>query len=74
VGALDTAYDGTDVTNLEIRLSDDMLDLDQSVVVTINGAERSNYKVSRTVLNLAKILEERGDPRMTWSAELDVAF
>jgi hypothetical protein len=62
------------VTSLKLRLSDDMLDLEQPVVVTVNGVERSSTRASRTVLVLAKTLEERGDPRMVWSAEVEVAL
>ena len=68
------ALQSSDVANLKVRLSDDMLDLDQPVVVTANGTERWNAKATRTIAVLAKTLEERGDPHMVWSAEVTVAF
>jgi poly(3-hydroxybutyrate) depolymerase len=68
------ALASSDVTSLRVRLSDAMLDLDQPVVVTANGAERWNAKATRTIAVLAKTLEERGDPRMVWSAEVPVTL
>jgi hypothetical protein len=74
VSGQNIALESSDLAAIKVRLSDDMLDLDQPVVVTANGAERWNAKASRTIALLAKTLEERGDPRMVWSAEVDVAF
>jgi hypothetical protein len=39
-----------------------------------NGSERWNGPASRTIATLAKTLDERGDPRMVWSAEVAVSF
>jgi poly(3-hydroxybutyrate) depolymerase len=68
------ALESSDVAGIKVRLADDMLDLDQPVVVTANGAERWNAKATRTIALLAKTLEERGDPRLVWSAEVAVTF
>jgi len=42
------AFESSDVANLEVRLSDAMLDPGQPVVVAANGAERWNAKATRT--------------------------
>jgi hypothetical protein len=68
------ALESSDVADLKVRLSDDMLDLDRPVVVTAKGVERWNAKAVRTIALLAKTLEERGDPRLVWSAEVAVSF
>ena len=51
-----------------------MLDLDRDVTITANGRERWNATVPRTVAVIAKSLEERGDPRMVFTAEAPVTF
>jgi dienelactone hydrolase len=45
----------------ELRLSDVLLDLDQSVKVLVNGEETFNGKVSRTAEAIRRTLEERAD-------------
>ena len=68
------ALESTDVASIKVRLSDSMLDLDLPVTITANGAERWNAQVTRTIALLARTLEERGDPRMVWSAEVPISF
>ena len=68
------ALESSNVPNIKVRLSDDLLDLDQAVVVTTNGTERWNGLATRTIALLAKTLEERGDPRTVFSAEVAVTF
>lgn len=66
--------DSANLTGVKVRLSDAMLDLDQAVVVTANGRERWNASVPRTIAVIAKTLEERGDPRMVFAAEVAITF
>jgi hypothetical protein len=68
------ALESTDVAAINVRLSDSMLDLDQPVTITANGADRWTTQATRTIAVLAKTLEERGHPRMVWSAEVPIAF
>jgi hypothetical protein len=68
------ALESTDVAKLKVRLSDSMLDLDQPVTISANGSERWNAPAIRTIAQLAKTLEERGDPRLVWSAEVPISF
>jgi hypothetical protein len=68
------ALESSHVPLIKVRLSDSMLDLDQPVTVTTNGTERWSGTVSRTIAVLAKTLEERGDPRLVFAAEVAVTF
>jgi hypothetical protein len=45
----------------EVRLSDSLVDLDQSVKVLVNGTEAFNGKVPRTAEAIRRTLEERTD-------------
>lgn len=45
----------------ELRLSDALLDLDQSVKVVVNGKEAFNGQVPRTAATIRRTLEERAD-------------
>jgi hypothetical protein len=49
-----------------------MLDLSQSVTVSANGTVHYDGLVSRTISTIAGTVEERGDPRMVFSAEVTV--
>ncbi|MFC1641731.1 hypothetical protein ACFL5O_03435 [Myxococcota bacterium] len=66
------ALESSDVPRITVRLSDSMLDLDQPVSVTANGTERFNGIASRTIAELARSLEERGDPRLVFSAAVAI--
>jgi dienelactone hydrolase len=59
-------------TVLRIRLDDEMLDLDAEVVVTQGERELFRGVVPRTREVLERTLEERGDPRSVFSAEVVV--
>jgi len=45
----------------ELRLSDELVDLDQTVTVIVNGKEARAGKISRTTQAIRKALEERWD-------------
>lgn len=68
------ALESSNLPAVKVRLADGMLDLDRPVIVTANGAERWNASVSRTIALLAKTLDERGDPRQLFAAEVAVTF
>jgi hypothetical protein len=46
----------------QLRLSDQLLDLDREITVAVNGREVFKNKVSRTVEALRESLKERADP------------
>ena len=55
---------------LRIRLDDSMIDLDQEVIVHRGEAEVFRGKVPRTLEVIQQTLEERGDPKGIYSAEI----
>ena len=66
-----TQADGID--HLIVRLDDRLLDLDQPVKVTVRGETRFEGKLARSSATLAKTLAERTDPRLMFSAEVEVS-
>jgi len=63
-----------DVTNVTIRLSDAMLDLDRPISITSDGVSLFSGIANRTIGCIAKTLSERGDPKGVFSAEVDVVI
>lgn len=57
-----------------VRLSDEMLDLDQPVTIRIGEKEVFSARTERTIGTLARTLSERGDFELMFSAELPVRF
>ena len=49
------------LNQLTLRLSDELLDLDQKIVVTVNGEEKFNGKVERKVKAIWDSIRERAD-------------
>lgn len=64
----------TDVSQLHIRLNDQMLDLDKPVTVQMNGRELYKGLANRTLATIQKTLAERGDPRSVFPAEIGVSL
>lgn len=64
--------DTTGMTRIMVRLSDDLIDLDQPVAISANGRTLSPVNAQRRIAVIAKTLEERGDPRSIFSAEIEV--
>ncbi|MCE9609599.1 MAG: hypothetical protein K8R23_05255 [Chthoniobacter sp.] len=62
----------TDVTDMLIRLSDAMLDLDAPVTVLAGEKTVFTGRAARTIGTLARTLAERSDPELMFSAELAV--
>jgi poly(3-hydroxybutyrate) depolymerase len=61
-----------DVDALTIRLNDDMLDLDRAVTVRRGGETLFSGVVPRTIAVLDRTLQERRDPRLVFSAQIDI--
>ncbi len=62
------------VSQLTLRATDAMLDLDQPVRVEQGGQEIFAGMLERTIAVIAKTLDERGDPAMVFCAETTVAL
>lgn len=61
-----------DITQLTIRMDEDMVDFSYDVVVLFEGKELFRGKLSPSLDMLRKTLKERGDRRGMWSAEVSV--
>lgn len=61
------------ISQVRIRLRDDLLNLDQPVQVTFNGTTVFDDKVDRTILTIDRTLRERNDPAAVYPAEAEVA-
>ena len=46
---------------LVVRLSDQLLNLDKPMMITVNGEEKFSGKVKRSAREIIKSLEQRGD-------------
>jgi len=67
-----TVHEGTgDLTGLSILLGDPLFDLEQEVVIRINGEERFRGKVERTLSTLLLTLP-RFDPDLLFDARVDL--
>lgn len=64
----------SDYSAATLRLSDELLDLDQPVTVFANGREVFSGKVSRNAAAIARSLEERADPASVAFVELPVEW
>jgi len=58
--------------SLTVRLDDEMFDLDAPIVIRVAGEELFRGLVPRTIRTIARTLEERGDPRAIFRAEVTV--
>jgi len=65
--------ESTDLSTLRIRLSDEMLDLDQALAVQFNGAMLFEGIVPRTIVALHATLSECEDPQVVYLAQLSVS-
>ena len=64
--------EGDVATPIRLRLSDQLLDLDQPLTVTVRGTPRFSGKVPRNAAALVASLSERADPASAASALLTV--
>lgn len=64
----------SDVPSLAIRVTDELVDLDQDVVIRSADKELFRGKISRTIAAMAKSLAERGDPASVFVGEQSVVL
>ena len=62
----------SDYSRLTICLNDDMVDLNKPVVVNYKGKKVFKGKLSRTIANMARTLDERDDLRYMFPAMVEV--
>ncbi len=62
------------VSRVTVRLHDELLDLQQPLAIAGQGAELFAGTVQRTIKTLHSTLEERGDPRLVFPAEVVVTL
>jgi len=60
------------VSRVSLRLTDDLVDLDQPIHVASGSATLFEGTVPRTILVLWTSTEERGDPALVFSSEVNV--
>lgn len=61
-----------DYPSFTLCLNDDVADLDKPVIVEYNGRRLLKKRVRRSADTIARLLRERQDPRLIFSAELEV--
>ena len=64
--------ESSDRPNFAVLLRDDMLDLDAEVTIAMGDRVLFQGRAPRTIANLAKTLNDRGDPLAMFSAQIDV--
>ena len=62
------------IGQVTLRLSDELLSLDKEVIVIVNGAEKFRGKVTRSVEAIWRSCQERLDPTVAASAQLNLKF
>ncbi|MFV0589830.1 MAG: hypothetical protein ACK5M7_00460 [Draconibacterium sp.] len=55
---------------VKIYLNDQLADLDKPVYVSVNDGKKLKYKVNRSLATMMHSLQERGDPRYMFPAEI----
>jgi hypothetical protein len=66
--------ESADVAELSIRLTDELVDLDQEVVIRADDKALFRGKISRTIAAMATSLAERGDPASMFVGEASVTL
>ncbi len=66
---IETTHSGT----ILVRVDDQIVDMDQPVVIQVNGHEQFRAVVPRTIHVLRRTLAERGDPAAIFCGEVEVA-
>jgi len=64
--------ESTGVSRLSLRLTDELVDLDQPIRVAQGSTTLYEGVAERTILTLATTLAERGDPALVFSSEVSV--
>ena len=57
---------------LVVRLSDQLVNLDEPVSITVNGEEKFSGKVRRSAREIIRSLDQRGDPASAATASVTV--
>lgn len=57
-----------------VRLDDRLADLDQPIVLVVNGRERPPLRAARSLATMARTLAERDDPQLCFCTELRVSL
>jgi hypothetical protein len=70
--AQDITLEVDGMPNLKVRLSDELVDLDQPISVKAGSATLFSGAAPRTIGTLAVTLAERGDPKLVFPAEVTV--
>jgi hypothetical protein len=61
-----------DVSRVTIRLNDELASLDEPLTVTSGETVLFEGRIERTIATLSKTVNERGDPRSVFSAEITI--
>lgn len=62
------------IQQVTLRLSDELLSLDEEVIVIVNGTEKFRGKVTRSVEAIWSSYQERLDPAVAAAAQLNLKF
>ena len=73
-GQVITIEEADGVAELRVLLDDSMVDLDRPVKVVFEGRTLFEGTVSRSEATVVRTLEDRGDPRMVFNAEIPVSL
>ena len=73
-GQVITIEEADGVAELRVLLDDSMVDLDRPVKVVFEGRTLFEGTVSRSEATVVRTLEDRGDPRMVFHAEIPVSL
>jgi hypothetical protein len=69
-----TLSEVSELSRLTVRATDAMLDLDQPIKIVQDGGELFSGALERTIAVLAQTLDERGDPALMFSAQVEVVL
>jgi hypothetical protein len=68
----EVSIESDNVEQLTVRFNDEMLDLDKPVTIRSGDETLFEGKIERSIAELAKTLDERGDPKSLYSGETTV--
>jgi hypothetical protein len=63
-----------EVRQIIVRVNDRMLNLDQDIIVTVEGRQIIKHRVNRSIGTMARTLAERGDASSIFSGEIAVTL
>jgi poly(3-hydroxybutyrate) depolymerase len=74
IAGQEVTVNAPDVPTITVRMSDELVDLDQPVTIRAGGKERFRGQIPRTIAVIAKSLDERGDPAAIYAGECTVSL